>query len=222
MKYLISAIATILVVVHQSAAADKAENPDIQARFPLHIQYLGLKTNSLGDFGIGIWNIFLDTTAKNNETRSFNLIGPLWQYDKKGSWFEILGGCIRNEDGYNDPIVDLRILDRTLPRINLTSEVGYFPRKERERFYTFLAADTPVQLGEYQVRVGFETENILSFAGKEDSLGIGPRLVLPIAPKLLKRVSPGLSSSCTIAYQCRNDVDFLRLYVGVTYKFGGK
>ncbi|MEK9201111.1 MAG: hypothetical protein AAB909_04020 [Patescibacteria group bacterium] len=211
----------LLVGVTNTQAADKKETtPDFQLRLPVHIQYVGLYTNHVGRFGLAAWNIFSDVTHEDDPTATFSILGPLWQYDKKGSWFEIMGGVRRGEDGYVDPAIDIRLHDRTLSWIHITAELAYFPREERRRLYGYLAVDTPIRLGTYQMSVGFESENIISYSGKEDSFGIGPRLVLPIP--WIKKISPSLSSSFTLAYQHRNDRDFVRCYLGCMYVFGKK
>lgn len=212
-------IVAILTITNTSRALAE-ESPDFQLRVPVHLQYFGLHTNTAGNFGLAAWNIFADVTAPRNETATFSAFGPLWQYDTKGSWIEIMAGFRRNEDGYVDPALDIRLSDRTFRRLGLFAELAYFPKEERRRVYAYLAADTPVQLGSYAVRVGFESESILSLAGKHDSLGIGPRLVLPLP--FVSRISPHLSSSISIGYQYRTDQDFVRCYVGCTYVFGRK
>lgn len=219
MKKLHLCLGTMLFLATVKADAGELGNTsfDFQFRSLFHIQYVDLHTNKLGSFGLAGWAIFSDVTAKNNETASFHVLGPLWQYGKKGSWFEVMGGLRRNEDGYNDPVVDLRLLDRTFSRINLMAELAYFPREERRRLYTWMAADTPIPLGRYQMRLGIESENIFSYSGQRDSWGIGPRLVFPIP---LQKISPALSSSLAVAYQHRNDQDFLRCYLGLTCKLG--
>lgn len=196
------------------------ENLDLQFRIPFHLQYSGLYTNSLGNFGLAAWNIFSDVTEKHNKGANFFATGPLWQYGEKGSWLEIMGGFKRNENGYNDPAIDIRLFDRTLPRLNLAAEISFFPRQERRRIYGWLAADTPIPFGGYQARVGLESEGVVSLIGKRDSFSIGPRIVLPLP--FVSRISPHLSSSLTTTYQFRNDGDFVRCYLGFTYKFGKK
>ncbi|OHA24944.1 MAG: hypothetical protein A3C79_03100 [Candidatus Taylorbacteria bacterium RIFCSPHIGHO2_02_FULL_45_28] len=201
-----------------------AEKPDdslaFQLRIPIHLQFTGLHTNSLGSFGIAAWTIFSDVTEEDNNTANFNVIGSLWQYGERGSWLEVMGGYKRTEDGFNDPALDIRLFDRTVPKVNIAAEIAYFPREERRRLYTWLAMDIPISLRKYQARIGLESENIVSCSGRRDSLGIGPRLVLPLP--FVSKISPALSSSLTTTYQYRNDRDFVRCYLGLTYKFGKK
>ncbi len=195
------------------------EDLDFQLRIPLHLQYSNIYSNNVGSFGIAAWNVFGDVTAHDRETATLSIAGPLWKYDNKGSWLEVMGGWRRSGDGYNEPVADLRFLDRTIRRLNIFGEVAYFPRVERRRFLTTLAIDTPIPLGSYKIRIGFESENIISCIGKPDSFGIGPRLVLPIP---FNRISPSLSAALAMTYQYRNDRDFFRCYLGVTYAFGKK
>lgn len=211
---------TLLVGLIKTHAGELANTPfDFQFRIPIHIQYVDIYNSELGNFGLAGWTIFSDITALKNETASLHVFGPLWQYDKNGSWLEVMGGFKRNDDGYNEPVFDIRLLDRNIPRVNLMAEIAYFPREERRRLYTWMAADTPISLGKYQIRLGIESENIFSCVGKKDSLGIGPRVVMPLP---IEKISPSLSSSFTVTYQSRNDQDFLRCYLGLTYRFGRK
>jgi hypothetical protein len=211
-----SRIFVILLLLTLDARVIGAEDggTDFQIRIPFHIQYPSIKTTTMGSFGLGAWTILPDVTATNNQAALFAVIGPLWQYDKKGSWVEIMGGSRRNEHGYKDQVIDLRLLDRTLTKINVITELAYFPRKERKRFYIYVAVDTPISLGKYKMRLGIESENVFSLSGKKDSLGIGPRLVLPIP---LGNVSSSISSSFTATYERRNDRDFVRCYLGTTW-----
>ena len=200
--------------------SDESKYFDFQLRIPLHLQYGDLYTNRLGKFGFSAWSIFSDVTDDNNRTANFNIAGPFVQYGQKGSWLEVMGGFKRTEDGYYDPAVDVRLLDKSLPRLNIRAELAYFPSESRRRFYAWIAMDTPVPIGKYQVLAGFESEDIVSYSGKNDSLGIGPRLVVPLP--FVSKISPSLSSSITITYQFRNDRDFVRCYLGLSYVFGKK
>lgn len=191
---------------------------DFQLRIPFHLQYLNIHTNRLGSFGLAAWTILSDVTAKNNETSTLSLIGPLWNYDQKGGWLEIMGGSKRNDDGYIDPVFDLRLLDRSLPRVNCAVELAYFPRQERERVYAWFAIDTPIRIRDYVPRLGIESENIFSLSGR-DSLGIGPRLTLPLP---VNRISGKLSSALSMTWQYRNDQDFMRCYLGLACTLGKK
>lgn len=222
MKTLVCLVTAMFLGVIRVQSAEKPSESSVafQLRIPIHLQYTGLHTNNLGSFGIAAWTIFSDVTEKNNNTASFNVVGPLWQYDKKGSWLEVMSGYKRTEDGFSDPALDVRLFDRTLPKVNIAAEIAYFPREERRRIYTWLAADTPITLGNCQMRVGFESENILSCIRRKDSLGIGPRVVLPLP--FVSKISPLLSSSIVTTYQHRNDRDFVRCYLGITYRFGKK
>ena len=125
-----------------------------------------------------------------------------------------MGGCKRNEDGYLDPFINLRFLEKRIPHLNIGGDLEYYPGEKRERFYSLITADTPISLGKYSIRVGLESENIFSFSDKKDSLGVGPRIVLPIPQKML----PFFTSSLTVGYQLRSDKDFLRCYITFTYQ----
>ena len=211
-------LATTLGIA-STKGAERAPEPDFQFRIPLHLQIpLSNGTNWYSGFGLAGWSVFTDTTAENNHAQNLLLGGISYDYGTRGSWVELMGGSKLNRDGYNDPVADFRFLDKSLARINLSGELAYFPRRERERFYILLAADTPLTLGKYTPRIGIESEDIFSLSGKRDSLGIGPRLVLPIPWK----IHPSVSASLTTAYQFRNDRDFVRCYFGLTYKFGKK
>lgn len=192
---------------------------DFQLRIPFHLQYVpeSWNKNKGTEFGIAGWAILPDVMAKNNNTASFLVFGPLIKYGE-GNWVEIMGGSRINDDGYIDPLINLRFLEKRIPRLNVFGDVEYFPGEKRQRLYSLFSADTPLNLGKYVVRVGVESEDIFSFSGKKDSLGIGPRIVLPLP----KKMSPFLTSSLTIAYQCRSDRDFLRCYLTFTYQSSGK
>lgn len=209
----------ILAWLSLSLRAFAEEAPDFQVRIPFHVQYPRIETNEWGSLGLAAWALFPDVTAKGNETSTLNVVGPMFTYGGRGSWIEVLGGFRANDNGYMDPIADLRFLDRSFTKVNIFGELGYFPRAELRRMYVLVGADIPIPLGKYEPRLGFESEDIISYAGKKDSLGIGPRVLLPLP---LGKFIPGLSSSVALAYQFRNDRDFLRCYLGFTYTIGKK
>lgn len=201
-----------------AAPARHDSSVDFQFRIPLHLQYIPEQTNAFGKFGIGAWVGFPDITATENESSHLLLAGPLWQYDNKGSWVEFLGGVRNNKDGFRDPLANIRWRDRSLGPLQITADLAYFPQMERRRLYSLVTADVPLPIYKYQMRCGVEAETIISFTGKADSYGAGPRLVFPIP---LQRWSSHLTSSFAVAYQMRNDRDFVRCYLSLTYLFGG-
>jgi len=189
-------------------------NVDFQLRIPFHAQYVpeSWKVDDKTELGIAGWAVLPDVMARGNNTATLFACGPLLKYGD-GSWAEIMGGCKRNEDGYTDPFVNLRFLEKRISRLNIGGDLEYYPGEERRRFYSLLTADTPISLGKYSMRAGLESENIFFFSGKKDSFGVGPRIVFPIPQKL----SPHFAVALTIGYQHRTDRDFLRCYLVFTY-----
>jgi len=201
--------ALVLLVLGWLIPALGQGGADFQVRIPLHLQ--AAKGNK--KIGFAGWFVLPDTTAHGNRFASLVVAGALYRYDKRGSWIEFMGGARFNENGYKDPLVNIRFLDSTLKRFNFFGDIGCFPRESRKRFYWFLSADTPVQVRKFKFRVGVESENI-HFPGRRDSLGLGPRTVVPLPLKLPQ----SLKLSVVTAYQFRSDRDFLRLYATLLYR----
>ncbi|MSR71660.1 MAG: hypothetical protein EXS50_03295 [Candidatus Taylorbacteria bacterium] len=210
-------IGSVFFVIQHVWAAENNQTPDLQFRIPLYVQYIPQQTNTMGSLGVAARVIFSDITVTNNGSAMFLAVGPLWQYGERGSVVEILGGARVNEDGYYDPLVNILVLDRSFTKLNLMADIAYFPREERRRLYGLFIADTPLTLGKYTMRYGLESENIISLTGKKDSFGIGPRIVFPLP---LTKISPSLTGAFSVGYQYRNDRDFVRGYLSLTYKFG--
>lgn len=214
MKTKIMRIALIIGLNSSCIKAAELDSLDVQVRIPLHVVWE--PNEKARKIGFAFWNIFGDVAAPSDKMATLSIMGPRFEYGHKGSWVEFLGGARRTENGYVDPIIDVRFSDKSIEKFSISGEIGYFPRELSRRLYGFLAIDTPLTIGKYKMSYGVESENIISFAGKKDSLGIGPRLVLPMPMRLLPK---GLSSSITVAFQHRTDKDFIRLYCGMTYKF---
>lgn len=185
------------------------ENPDLQLRMPFHLQLMPEERR----VGLGAWAVLPNVLAKGNQSALLTALGPLIEYDRKGSWIEFMGGSRLNDNGYVDPMLNVRLLDKNIPRVSLGADLEYFPREEQSRFYSLLSADTPVQIGPLSLRFGIESENIFSFSGKKDSLGVGPRIQY-----LLPLRSAKFSAAVTASYEFRTDRDFARIYFGLTYR----
>ncbi|MES2471041.1 MAG: hypothetical protein V4526_02305 [Patescibacteria group bacterium] len=219
--YILWVVVILILPGYCFAASKPDQSLDVQARFPINIQYLNQNTNRFINAGATVRLIFPDVTAKDNETARLYLAGPLISYGKQGSTVELLGGERHNEDGFQDPIVNLRLLDRSLPRLYIGADLMLFPREERRRLYSLFTLETPLLIGSYQMRYGLESDNTFSFAGKEDSIGFGPRVVFPLP---LQKISQHLTAALAVGYQVRSgsDPDFLRCYFTLTYRLGKK
>ena len=198
-----------------ATAAETQSEPDVQLRIPIHYQIPFSTTNDVWSrFSLAAWTVLSNITAKDNNAQSLLVGGLSYDYGAKGSWIELLGGAKLTQDGYRDPLVNVRFLDKSFTRLSLSGDLEYFPRLERGRFYALLAADTPIRLWEYTFRLGVESENIFSFSGKDDSLGIGPRVVFPLPIK----IHPSITATFTVGYEFRNDRDFVRGYFAINYR----
>lgn len=187
-----------------------ATEADFQIRMPLHLQYVpeGKK------IGLAAWVILPNAMSRNNHTQTLLLAGPLIEYGKE-NWVELMGGVMKNDDGFIDPLVDLRFLNKLGSRWTVSGELAYFPSAEKQRFYSFTVVETPVRVGKYGIRVGLESENIIYFNGKKVSIGIGPRIIFPIPEKWIKP----FKASIVVGYEFRNDRDFLRFYIPLSYRW---
>lgn len=190
------------------------EDADFQIRAFSHLQYLpGLRLNDDLQLGLAGWWIIRDITDENYSLANTAVAGPML-IDKDGNWVELMFGRFKGKTK-SDFVIDVRTYEQICPQLSVTGEIAYFPSEETERLYFFLVAETPVKVGGYTMRVGFESENIVSLCGKKDLFGIGPRVSFPLPVKGV----PGLNATLSIGYEFRNDRDFLRCYVGFNYRF---
>jgi len=189
-----------------ATAVSGQEKPDFQVRIPVHIQVLlRAPTEAKDRFGLAMWGILPDVTAEKNQMATVAVVGFLWQHDKK-NWVEFLAGARLNQNGYKDPILNIRALNNLIPGVTVSAEIQQSFRVARRRTLYWLAADMPTGLG--KLRAGVETENI-HFFGKNNSIGLGPRVALPLPWKL----PSGVKMSAAATYQFRNDKDFVRVYI---------
>ena len=204
-------IVFVVLMLLASRTLTAQEKPDLQLRFPTHIQSLSENGCELNIWGIGTWAVLPNVLAQGNNMATLLVSGLLWQPDK-ANWFELMGGGRVNQDGYIDPILNIRFLVSVIPKVALLGEIQQSFRGERRRFLWWLAADTTTPL--WKVRAGVEMENI-NFWGKKDSYGLGPRVTIPIPIKL----PSGGKLAVAVTYQLRNDRDFVRMYTVTTFKF---
>ncbi|MBN2407074.1 MAG: hypothetical protein JXJ19_05205 [Elusimicrobia bacterium] len=188
-----------LIVLMLTASSVFAESADYQLRVLLHKQhYIGKSA------GLAGWWVLPDVTVEDNEWKSLVVAGPLFKY--ADGWIEVMGGAMIPEVGENDPVVNIRVLNKKIDRLGLFGDFEYF--FEFERFYFFVMASTPLTLSGIECEVGIESENII-FPDKDDSYGIGPRLGIKF-PWYKK-------ASLCCSYEFRNDTDFIRNYILVNF-----
>lgn len=198
---------TLLVVALSLSFASPLfaqDRPDFQMRIPQHFQIAEREAST----GLAAWAILPDATAPANRWATLVLAGLLRQSKTKGrpNWLELMGGTRVNQNGFVDPMFNLRLLNNHIPHLTISGEIQQTFRAERRRFLWWLATDTPIGIG--LLRAGVETENI-TFFGKRTSLGVGPRLSLPLPLRLPQSMKILVATT----YQVRNDQNFLRLYI---------
>lgn len=197
-----------------SVGLSAQEKTDLQIRIPTHFQILpstSLETEN--HLGLALWGILPNVTAPNNNLTTLVVGGLLWQYNKK-DWVEVMAGSRMNQNGYVDPIFNLRLVNSRVPGLSIFGEIQQSFRKERKRTLYWLAVTTPSHIG--NIRVGVETENV-HFFGKGNSLSFGPEIVVPLPIKLPR----GMKTSLTTTYQFRNGRNFVRVYVVTNFLVKG-
>ena len=110
-----------------------------------------------------------------------------------------MGGARFNEDDYKDPLINVRFANRYGP-FNLFGDIGYFPKRERERGYWLAFAALPLSSRWLKPQIGIESENV-HYPEKPDSWGLGPRITMSL-----------MKATATLAYQVRSDRDLIRIY----------
>ena len=86
-----------------------------------------------------MWGIFPDVTLEKNHATTLLVTGLVWQYDERGekgkdkSWVEFLAGARLNQNGYMDPILNLRFMDKRIPKFAISGEIQQSFRKDRRR-----------------------------------------------------------------------------------------
>ncbi len=194
-------VISLVVLLRPSVALGQDEGgTDYQFRLLLHKHAIGDGSK----FGLAGWWVVPDMTAEDNTFRSLVVGGLLYKQETR--WVEFMGGGLVHQDGFVDPLINVRISERSFERVTIFADLEYFFR--RERFYWWLGADTPIEIGKFKARIGIESENI-SFQNKPDSLGIGPRLIFPL-PFYKK-------ATLITAYEFRNDRNFLRHYLVINF-----
>ncbi len=183
--------------------------PDYQLRIPAHFQLVTHgNEGTKGQFGLAGWAILPNVMAPNNHTAVLVVGGVLWRQSSGRSWIEFMGGNRLNQNGYVDPLVNIRFAHNHYQSFNLYGEMGHFFRVKERRSYVMIAVDAPLlAVGKSGLRVGVESENTY-FPAKPTSWGIGPRVVIKFSPKV----------SLATAYQCfRTDRAFVRTYITATF-----
>ncbi len=201
MKRLLFLLLLVILVPNSGFAQEK---PDFQLRFPTHIQILDDDTKKDARLGVALWGILPDVTAEKSRATTLLVGGLLWQH--KNNWIELLAGSRMNQNGYIDPILNLRLVNNKIPGLSLFGEIQQSVRQERRRTLYWLSVTTPVHI--WNIRAGVETENI-HFFGKANSIGIGPEVIVPLPMKLPARAKVSVITT----YQIRNDHDLMRIYI---------
>ena len=205
----------LLALLSPATVVFGQEKPDFQLRLPTHVQIFTQADSEAKDrFGLAVWGILPDVTLEKSRVTTLLVGGLVWQHNKK-NWVEVLGGVRLNQNGYKDPILNVRVLWNQVPRVAISGEIQQSFRMAKRRTVYWIAVDTPT--GIWKLRAGVETENI-HFFGKNNSLGAGPRVALPLPWKLPN----GVKVSAVATYQFRNDKNFVRVYVITNLSFGGK
>ena len=187
-------IYTLSVLILATSAVAK-EGPDFQMRVPTHIQ----RGEQLG---YAFWFILPDIAAEKEQNAFVVVGGVLLKREGGKGWIEVMGGARFNEDDYKDPLINVRFSDQHTP-VGIFGDLGYFPRKKRERGYWLVFVMLPISKRGPKPRVGLESENI-HYPNRPDSWGIGPRASLTLG-----------KVSVALTYQIRNDRDFVRLYANL-------
>ena len=191
-----------------ATAVSGQEKPDFQVRIPIHAQIFGgeeTKTRAKDRFGFALWVVLPDVTAEKSHITTLLVGGLVLQHEKK-NWVEFLAGARLNQNGYRDPILNIRVLNNQISNITVSAEIQQSFRLAKRRTVYWVAVDMPTGLS--KLRAGVESENI-HFAGKNNSIGLGPRVALPLPWKLLG----GAKMSMATTYQFRNDKNFVRIYI---------
>ncbi|MEK7071360.1 MAG: hypothetical protein AAB943_00285 [Patescibacteria group bacterium] len=181
------------------------QNNPVQVRLPFHIQILpNAKAETNNRFGLALWGILPDVNAPKSPFTTLLVGGLVWRQGR--SWVEFMGGIRLNQNGYRDPILNIRALYNQIPNISVSAEVQQSFRVAKRRTVYSVAVDAPTGL--WKLRAGVESENI-HFFGKSNSLGLGPRVALPLPGKLPSHVKMLFAAT----YQIRNDNNFVRAYL---------
>ena len=142
----------VLAILPTSVFAQEGPNP--QVRIPVHIQVLlRAPTEAKDRFGLAMWGILPDVTAEKNQMATVAVVGFLWQHDKK-NWVEFLAGARLNQNGYKDPILNIRALNNLIPGVTVSAEIQQSFRVARRRTLYWLAADMPTGLGKLRAGRG--------------------------------------------------------------------
>ncbi len=191
-------------------AFGQTSDVDFQLRIPTHIQVQGNPDSKDNRIGLAAWTVLPDVTAEKNHIAVLLVSGLLWQH--KQNWLELMGGTRVNQNGYVDPLINVRFLNSGVSHVNISGDVMMFFREERRRFLWWLAIDTPIKV--WKLRAGMETENT-HFWNKSDLWGAGPRVVAPIPIEL----PPSIKISVVTAYHFHNTRNFVRVYAVTNLKF---
>lgn len=194
-------ICFVLALCVSTVAFAQENELDLQFRVPTHIQ-----VKEEGGLGLASWAVFPDITTERNGKAMLLVSGILWQVDQKFVAEMMAGGKV-NQDGYVDPLINIRLFDAHMSKLGVSVEIQQTFRNDRLRFLWWVATDTPVALGKFKMKVGAETENI-HFLGKKDTWGIGPRVIVPLPLHLPKFLRPVVM----VTYQIHSDRNYVRVY----------
>jgi hypothetical protein len=120
------AIAFLLAAPLAAHGQNANSNPDFQLRIPVHIQ----RGNWAG------WIILPNVTAPDNNAAVLAVAGRLFRYGEngRGGWTEVMGGTRLNQDGYVDPLINLRLSEGRVPRVSIFADIQFFPGRRGGAF----------------------------------------------------------------------------------------
>jgi hypothetical protein len=196
-------IGALLFVLLPGSSRAQTYDPDYQARILGHVQL----TPQKGTLGFAGWGILPDV-ANPNPHRAVLLAGLVGKNDRR--WLELMYGGLFAEGSPGTFIADIRMLDRSIQRVELFFEVDYRPMQER--LALFPIATTSFEIGGIPFRVGVEAD--LTMTPQSRGYVIGPRLgiPLPVSKTLCK------SATLTTAFRFASDgTEVIRQYLGFTF-----
>ncbi len=124
--------------------------------------------------------------------------------NRQKRWFEVMLGAVVSTNGIVEPVVNTRLLEKSLQRLELFNELEY--NFHSNRFYAngILAA----QFSGSALRIGVEADLILSQNGNLSN--IGPRLTLQLP--ILENICKSLLLTTAFKFQSDN-TRILRQYI---------
>ncbi|MCI0561760.1 MAG: hypothetical protein MN733_25010 [Nitrososphaera sp.] len=153
---------------------------EYQARFLVHVQQIPPERST----GFAGWFI-LPNVMNTDPFRTYTMAGMIFRSDKR--WLETMAGLRLDNKGKTETTIDVRVLDQSLPWLEIFTEVEYSLTTRQWYFSPILT--TSLSSGTIGIKAGAEFDFFLH--PQRTSIFYGPRVSVhfPVSESIVRNVA---------------------------------